>query len=194
MKVFNLLLLIGLALTSTDYEGWDYKLYDIYYNTDYTVDTNQFSQGFLPANFKYYFRLQVEEDDKMQIQLKVIKRAIIQFGVRVCAYQGRPTDQQIYDGHSGCAVLEPKLDHSDGNVDVYLFDFETQIGVTYLGVLVKNYQALDYLNVYIYSAKGSYIALILILIFLPCIIIAAIVIFCLRRCGVISVGVSSNTI
>ena len=194
MKVFYLLLLIGSALTSTDYDSWGYKLYDIYYNTDYTIDINQFPEGYLPANFKYYFRLQVEEDDKMQIQLKVIKRAVIQFVVRVCAYQTKPSEEEIYSGHNSCALLEPKLDHTDGNTDVYLFDFETQIGVYYLGVLVKNYQALDYLNVYIYSAKGSYLALILILIFLPCIIIAAIVIFCLRRCGVISVGVSSNTI
>lgn len=194
MKAFYLLLLIGCTFTSTDYDNWGYKLYDIYYNTEYTVDTSQFSEGYLPANFQYYFRLRVEEDDKMQIQLSVIKRAVIQFDVRVCAYQTQPTDQQIYSGHQGCAFLTPKLDHSDGNTDVYKFDFETQVGVYYLGVLVRNYYALDYLNVYIYSAKGSYLALILILIFLPCIIIAAIVIFCLRRCGVISVGVSSNTI
>ena len=177
-----------------DNEGWYYKLYDIYYNTDYTVDTTQFTEGYLPANFKYYFRLQVEEDDKMQIQLKVIKRAVIQFGVRVCAYQIKPSDDEIYSGHNSCTLLEPKLDHTDGNTDVYLFDFETQTGVNYLGVLVKNYNSLDYLNVYIYSTKGSYVALILILIFLPCIIIAAIVIFCLRRYGVISFGVSSNKI
>jgi len=194
MKVFYLLLLIGSALASTDYNDWGYKLYDIYYNTDYTVDINRFPEGYLPANFQYYFRFGVEENNSMQIQLKVIKRAVIQFDIRVCAYQELPSDEQIYSGHSDCAFLEPKLDHTDGNTDVYLFDFETQIGVNYLGVLVRNYFALDYLNVYIYSAKGSYVALILILIFLPCIIIAAIVIFCLRRCGVISYGVSSNKI
>ena len=194
MKAFYLLLLIGCAFTSSEYDNWGYKLYDIYYNTKYEVDTLQFAEGFLPANFQYYFRLQVEEDDKMQIQLTVIKRAITQFDVRVCAYQTKPDDNYIYKGHSACAFLDTKLDHSDGNYDVYLFDFETQVGIHYLGVLVRNYYALDYLQVYIFSAKGSYIELILILIFLPCIIIAAIVIFCLRRCGVITIGVSSNKI
>ena len=194
MKVFYLLVLIGCVLTSTDYDSWGYKLYDIYYNTKYEVDTLQFKEGYLPANFQYYFRLQVEEDDKMQIQLTVIKRAIIQFDVRVCAYQTKPDDNYIYSGHTSCVFLNPEVDHTDGNADVYLFDFETQVGIHYLGVLVRNYHALDYLQVYIYSAKGSYVALILILIFLPCIIIAAIVIFCLRRCGVISIGVSSNKI
>ena len=194
MKAFYLLLLIGCTFTKTDYDNWGYKLYDIYYNTKYEVDTSQFVEGYLPQNFQYYFRLQVEEDDKMQIQLTVIKRAIAQFDVRVCAYQTKPDDNYIYSGHSGCAFLDTKLDHSDGNSDVYLFDFETQVGVHYLGVLVRNYYALDYLQVYIFSAKGSYVALILILIFLPCIIIAAIVIFCLRRCGVITIGVSSNKI
>ena len=196
MKAFYLLLLIGCTFTSTDYDydSWGFKLYDIYYNTAYEVDTTQFKEKFLPQYFRYYFRLKVEEDDKMQIQLTVIKRAIAQFDVRVCAYQTFPDDHYIISGHSGCVFLEPKLDHTDGNSDVYLFDFETQVGVYYLGVLVRNYYALDYLQVYIFSAKGSYIALILILIFLPCIIIAAIVIFCLRRCGVITIGVSSNKI
>ena len=194
MKVFYLLVLIGCVLNLTDYDSWGYKLYDIYYNTKYEVDTLQFKEGYLPANFQYYFRLQVEEDDKMQIQLTVIKRAITKFDVRVCAYQTKPDDNYIYSGHNGCVFLDTKLDHSDGNYDVYLFDFEKQVGVHYLGVLVRNYYSLDYLQVYIFSAKGSYVALILILIFLPCIIIAAIVIFCLRRCGVITIGVSSNKI
>ena len=104
MKVFYLLLLIGSVLTSTDYDSWGYKLYDIYYNTDYTVDINQFPEGYLPANFQYYFRLKVEENNSMEIQLKVIKRAVIHFDIRVCFYQTLPSDQQIYSGHSGCFI------------------------------------------------------------------------------------------
>jgi hypothetical protein len=72
----------------------------------------------------------------MEIQLKVIKRAVIHFDIRVCSYQTLPSDQQIYSGHSGCFLLVPKLDHTDGDVDVYLFDFEAMIGINYLGVLV----------------------------------------------------------
>lgn len=197
MKVIYLLILIGSTLTSSeDYSSWGWKLYDISYDTKYTVDVNQFPEKYLPANFLYYFRLSVIEDDKMQIQLTVLKRAIIQFDVRVCAYNyGKaPTDQQIYDGHSGCVFLTPKSDKTSGSYDVYLYDFETQVGVDYLGVLVRNYQALDFLEVYIYSEKGSIVLIILLAVFLPCIIIAALVIYFLRRCGVIRIGVSSNYI
>ena len=151
MKVFYLLLLIGCASTSTDYDSWGYKLYDINYNTDYTVDIDQFPEGYLPASFQYYFRLPIYEDGSLKIQLKVIRRAVIQFDVRVCPYETAPSDQSIYSGHNGCSFLEPHFDHSDDNIDVYLFNYEKAAGMNYLGILVRNFYALDYLNIYISS-------------------------------------------
>ena len=190
MKITYLLLLIGSIMASTEY------FYDISYNTEYEVDMSKFyPYNFMPAGTHYYFRVAVEEDDKMQIQLTVQKNAIINFKVDVCGFMGRPSDSQVLNGHDRCRnSLSGRLDRTEHDRDIYLFDFETITGVNYLAIHLENYDSLYYLSVYIYSAKGSYIALILILIFLPCIIIAAIVIFCLRRCGVISIGVSSNKI
>ena len=189
IKIY-LVLLIGIVLTSTDADS---KFYDIVYNKEYEVDISQFGQ-YLPANFHYYFRLSVEEDDKMQIQLKVFRNAVIKFNVDVCGFQTFPNTYAVWTGNSACARLNNKVGRQDDYYDMYLYDFETAIGIHYLGIHMENLLALHYLSVYVYSAKGSYIALILILIFLPCIIIAAIVIFCLRRCGIITIGVSSNKI
>ena len=77
---------------------------------------------------------------------------------------------------------------------MYLYDFKTADNVHYLGIRIENLLPLHYLSVYVYSAKGSNLALILILIFLSCIIIAAIVIFFLKKYGIITIGVSSNKI
>ena len=188
MIKFYLVLLIGIAFASTDY-----KFYDINYNTEYVVDISKFGD-YLPANFHYFFRLSVEEDDKMQIQLKVLRDAIINFNVYVCGFEIFPNSREIFFGNPACVKLQNTRSSLDDYYDKYLYDFETAIGIHYLGVHLENLYSLHYLSVYVYSAKGSYIALILILIFLPCIIIAAIVIFCLRRCGVITIGVSSNKI
>ena len=187
IKIY-LVLLIGIALASTDY-----KFYDINYNTEYEVDISYFGQ-YLPANFHYFFRLSVEPDDKMQIQLKVLKNAIIDFHVDICGFQTFPDSRNIFFGNPACVRLKNTRSSYDSYYDKYLYDFETATGIYYLGVHLENLASLHYLSVYVHSAKGSYIALILILIFLPCIIIAAIVIFCLRRCGIITIGVSSNKI
>ena len=152
MKIFYLLLLIGSTLISTYDDSWGYKLYDINYNTDYTVDIAQFPEGYIPGHFQFYFRLPIEEDGPMKIQLKVIKRVINQYLIRVCPYQTKPSDQNIFSGHNDCTLLEPFIDHSDGNTDVYLFNYEKVAGMNYLVILVRNYYALDYLNIYIHSA------------------------------------------
>ena len=190
MKITYLLFIIGCIVSYGPY------FYDITYNKVYEVDMTKFAPyNYMPGGTSYYFRVPVEEDDSMQIQLTVQKGAIIDFKVDVCGFYGRPSDSQVITGHDNCRnALSGKFDGTEYDRDVYLYDFETITGINYLAIHIQTQASLYYLSVYIYSAKGTAIALILILIFLPCIIIAAIVIFCLQRCGVISIGVSSNKI
>jgi hypothetical protein len=192
MKIAYLLCLIGCIVSYGPY------FWDISYNTLYEVEMSKFYPlDYMPGGTSYYFRVAVEQDDKMQIQLTVQKGAIINFKVDVCGFYGRPSDTQVITGHDNCRnALTGKYDGTEYDRDVYKYDFETITGINYLAIHIQTTDSLYYLSVYIYSAKGTAIALILILIFLPCIIIAAIVIFCLRRCGIITIGggVSSNKI
>ena len=184
MKITYLLFLIGLIASYGPY------FYDINYNTLYEVDMAKFAPyNYMPGGTSYYFRVPVEEDDAMQIQLTVDKGAVINFKVDVCGFYGRPSDSQVISGHNNCRnALQGKFDGTDSKGDVYKYDFETITGINYLAIHIQTTDSLYYLSVYIYSSKGTAIALILILIFLPCICIAAIVIFFLRRCGVITIG------
>ena len=188
MKKIYLVLLIGIVLTSTKIHS---KFYDIVNNKEYVVNITDFGD-FLPDNFHYFFRLSVEEDDKMQIQIKVFRNAIIDFKVDVCGFATYPDDFSVFFFNTDCYPLDNKIGRSDDYYDMYLYDYETADNIHYLGIHMENLHPLHYLSVYVYSNKGSYLALILILIFLPCIIIAAIVIFCLRRYGIITIGASSN--
>jgi len=192
MKITYLLFLIGLIASYGPY------FWDISYNTLYEVDMAKFyPYDYMPGGTSYYFRVPVEQDDDMQIQLTVQKNALIDFKVDVCGFYGKPSDSQVISGHDNCRnELSGKFDGTEYDRDVYKYDFETITGINYLAIHIQTKAALYYLSVYIYSAKGTAIALILILIFLPCICIAAIVIFFLRRCGVITIGggVSSNKI
>jgi len=184
MKIIYLLFLIGLIASYGPY------FYDITYNRLYEVDMAKFyPNNFMPGGTSYFFRVAVEQDDAMQIQLTVDKGAVINFKVDVCGFYGRPSDSQVISGHDNCRnSLQGKFDGTESDRDVYKYDFETITGINYLAIHIQTTDSLYYLSVYIYSSKGTAIALILILIFLPCICIAAVVIFFLRRCGVITIG------
>ena len=189
IKIY-LVLLIGIVLALTETRA---KFYDIVYNQEYVVNITDFGD-YLPENFQYFFRLSIEEVDKIQIQLKVFKNETIKFNVDVCGFETYPKNFSDFFFNLDCYPLENKIGRSDDKYDMYLYDFKIRVNIHYLGIRIQNLLALHYLSVYVYSAKGSYLALILILIFLPCIIIAAIVIFCLRKYGIINLGVSSNKI
>ena len=68
MKIAYLLLLFGSIITSSNY-----KLLDIDYNKEYTVDVSRFSENYIPASTSYYFRVQTEPNGKSQIKINVLK-------------------------------------------------------------------------------------------------------------------------
>ena len=144
MKITYLLLLIGSVITSSD----NY-FFDIIYNKEYEVDVNKFyPYNYIPANAKYYFTAKVEQDEKMQIEIKVLKNAIINFKLNICEFYFRPSNMQILYGHDLCRnVLLGKKDRSDDNYDIYLLDFEKIKDVNYLVIHIENFLALQYLSI-----------------------------------------------
>jgi hypothetical protein len=195
MRIICLFLLIALAISSSDYDQGNNHLYHIYFNTRYTVDVTRYVEGYLPGGHSYFFGLAVERNDQMYVECRVIPTSVIDFKVDVCVYNTQPTDIQIVTGALGTCAANLKADVSrSGNYDIYKYPFQTGEYVTHASIHLQNYQSLHYLDVYIYSEKGMGAAIIVLIILAPLLIIAAIVAFICRRCGCITIGVSSSSV
>ena len=144
MKIIYLAFLIANVITSSGY-----VFYDIPYNREYVLDIEKFyPYNYIPANMGYYFRANVEQDEKMQIEIKVLKNAIINFKMDVCGYYTFPSDMQALNGHDLCKIgLQGKKVNSDINYDIYLYDFETIKFAEYLIIHIENYHSLYYLSI-----------------------------------------------
>ncbi len=144
MKIIYLLFLIISVINS--FENY---FYDIIYNKEYEVDLSKFSPyPYIPATSNIFFRAKAEEDEKMQIEIKVQKDSIINFKLDVCGFYGRPSDIQILYGHDLCLnALQGKKEDSDNNYDIYLFDFEAIKFSDYLAIHIQSAYAFYYLSV-----------------------------------------------
>ena len=144
MKITYLLLLIGSIMAASD----NY-FYDIYYDKEYEIDMNKFAPyNYMPPNANYYFRVAVKEEELIQLQLKVLKGAIIGFRVNICGFVDRPDDIQVLTAHDNCYNhIIGKLDHSENGKDVYLYDFEATKGLNYLVIHLETNNSLYYLSI-----------------------------------------------
>ena len=195
MKISYLLILIGMSYILASDDTTMTAVRTIDYNTRYYVDMTQFNWGYLPAGFVYYFRIDAEEEDEMDIRLKVISSAYADFYVDVCAYRSYPDDYFIINNQNLCGTRLTYTEvENDGNYVELYYPFTTGLNTEYIAIRVEVRLALHYLSVYVYSSKGMALAILLVIIFLPCILVAAVVAYFLRRCGIIRIGVSSNTI
>ena len=141
MKIAYLLLLFGSIITSSNY-----KLLDIDYNQEYTVDVSRFSENYIPASTSYYFRVKTDPNGKSQIKIKVLKGSIIDFEVTVCGFKDRPSDLQVLTGHNGCVKIAVKTDFSDSNYDIYLYNFETLEILKYISIYLRTLNSLYFLS------------------------------------------------
>lgn len=195
MRIINLFLLIALALSSTDYHQGTNHLYYIQYNTRYTVDIRRYTEGYLPAGHSYYFGLAVERNDQMHVECRVYHNAVISFKVDVCVFNHEPSVTEVLTGgQTTCAGSLDYTKSESSNYDSYTYPFQTGEYVTHIAVHLQNHHSLDFLDVLIYSEKGMGAAIIVLIILAPLLIIAAIVAFICRRCGCITIGVSSTTV
>ena len=144
MKIIYLLFLIGRVINSSEH-----YFYDIIYNKEYEVDLSKFSPNYyIPSFAQLFFRTKVEQDEKMQIEIKIQKGTIINFKLDVCGFYGRPSDIQLLNDHHLClAALQGKKEDSDSNYDIYLFDFEAFKFSDYLAIYIQTVYPLYYLSI-----------------------------------------------
>ena len=177
-------MLIGLTSPASEY------VYDVSVLSYYKVYTQTYS------NDGYYFRISVNTQDNMYIQIETDYTEgyhyTNDFKVDICGYDHRPTNQECISGHQNCRVgLTPTITFDREYYDetqysaYYKYTFDTLDNVNYLAFCVTCLNPTRYFKtLYVYSGKTALaVWIILLIIFLPCICIAAIVVVVLRLCG-----------
>ena len=190
------LCLFSLLNSSTDY--YDYDDYHRIYDVD-TLETYYFTAT-VYYKHSFYFRCDATPDDDMYIEIKTYHDPYYlhydsDFKVDVCGWNYKPSYDEVVNGHTNCAN-DIKVKISTGSQYAYYkYTFNTLNDVDYIAFCMTIQQETYYpLSIYIYSENAMAIWLLLIIIFLPCIIVAAVVFYILRRFGCIRIGVSSNVI
>lgn len=179
MKVYFLaVLLFGFVYLSSD-DGMYVKDLDVC--TDY-----YFGQSLLYTDH-YFFRVAVSTQDNMYLDLGVRHRNydhnVNDFKFDICGYNGRPSDEQVKRGHEGCVNANVPTIRYEGDSAFYRYTFQTLNNVDYLAfcLTINTQYNLPY-YLYINSANTSWALIICVFIFLPCIIIAAVVLAILKFC------------
>ena len=152
MKIIYLILFIGTVIRSS---GYDYKFYDIPFNKEYILDPSIFIEGYIPALKSYYFRVPVNSNDKIKIEVNVLKDAVINFELDVCGFNSYPSDASILSGYGGsCASNLEGLKIKGKTYSTYVYSLETSSNVNYLAVHLQNYLDLDYFSIYVHSENN----------------------------------------
>ena len=144
---------------------------DLDYNTYYSYDVNIFKDQYIPYLYQIYIRIAVHPEDKMEIQLetKATYDKANAFKVDVCQFKNKPSESDVFYGKPGCKLT-------------------TDSEINWLSISIINQisdRKLTYLNMYIYSEKGMAIAILCLIIILPILIVGAIVVFVLKKLGII---------
>ena len=160
---------------------------EIGYDTSYSVDTSIFKDNIIPYQYQIYLSIQIQQNDKMEIQLET-KEAYNKnnaFKVGVCQYKNKPTESQVYFslGYEKC---EENLENESEESNKYIYPFTTKLEVNWLLIDITNQisdKNLTSLNINIYSKNGMTVAILCVVIIVPILAVAAIIIvfFLLRR-------------
>ena len=194
MFKISLLLLLALAMTSTDYHQGKVHIYYIDFNKRYTVDITRYKEGYLPGGHSYFFGLAVEPDDEMSVDCRVQRNAQINFKVDVCPFTHEPSTEELVAGNMACVSYLKCTKTSGSDFDQYSYPFSTSSNINHIAVHLLNYQSLYYLDVYIYSLKGMSIYLWILIILLPCIICVVVILLLCKMFGCLRIRVTSGQI
>jgi hypothetical protein len=98
-----------------------YDVYDISINEEYKIDLNKYKDHIIPSQTSFYFRLKLEDVDKLDVKLKVFHGSLAGFKVSVCGYLLKPTDDELVNGSCN-NILQSKIDQ-DNIFDIYSYPF-----------------------------------------------------------------------
>jgi hypothetical protein len=162
---------------------------DLTFNKDYYIDTSIFTANNkrIPYLYQIYIRIEVFDDDEMEIQLTTHaaydKNSA--FKVDVCQYVDQPTQQQVYYGNNA-AKTNTSLENTSEEDGKYYYPFTTDKGIRYLSICItNNLHDLDYLYIYIYSKTGMAVAIIVVIVLVAVGLVGGAIYFILKKLGIL---------
>ena len=145
------------------------------------LTTYEFRSGYS----NYYFRVKVSSLDNLYLELKAENYGTNSgrdFKFDICGFYDYPSDNQVINGHEYCENdLYPTLDRRSDYVH-YRYTFSTLKDISYLALSLTMRTSIYPYTLYIYSESGMGAAIIVLIICLPCIIVAAVVFAVCRFC------------
>ena len=145
------------------------------------LTTYEFRSGYS----NYYFRVKVSSLDNMYLELTAVNygtNSERDFKFDICGFYDYPSDNQVINGHEYCENdLYPTLDRRSDYVH-YRYTFSTLKDISYLALSLTMRTSIYPYTLYIYSESGMGAAIIVLIICLPCIIVAAVVFAVCRFC------------
>ena len=174
MKILPIL--FGLLLS-----GFIYSSSDQVRNLDVLTEY-KFVTGFS----HYYFRVKVSSLDNMYLELTALDYGTNtdgDFKFDICGFYDYPSDEQVMTGHAYCANYNAPTLTKKNNYMYYRYTFSTLQDISYLALSLTMLRPDIYpYTLYIYSESGMGAAIIVLIICLPCIIVAAVVFAVCRFC------------
>lgn len=150
MKEILLLLLFAYGLNTADH------IQNIKMNTEYTIDLSEYPDYEIPSETNQYFRISVEGNGLIEIQLKTFHGSTpsAYFKVDICPFSKLPSNDEVVEVNKNCFTDVPCTGISKYEIyDVYKYHIEMIEGLKYLSMHVENLYTLDYLSIYCYQTS-----------------------------------------
>lgn len=167
------------------------NILDLSFNTHYELPVSQLDQSVIPPGYRVYVRSEIFSNDTVEIRLETKEKySTTAFRVDVCQYKEKPVESQVYYGQ-GSVKCETDIGNDSKEDKKYVFPFKTELDVHHLSIIIFNQinpvteGYARYLDIYIYSETGMAVAVLVIIIVLPCLVVIGVVAFLLKKFGCI---------
>ena len=150
MKAILILLLFAYELSITDH------IQNIKMNTEYIVDLSEYPDYEIPSKTNQYFRISVEGNERIEIQLKTFHGSTpsAYFKVDICPFSKLPNNDEVIAVNKNCIIDVPCSGISKYEIyDIYKYHIEKIEGLKYLSMHIENSYTLDYLSIYCYQVS-----------------------------------------
>lgn len=152
MKVILILLFFAFELSISDH------IQNIKMNTEYIIDLSEYPEYEIPSNTNQYFRISVEGNDRIEIQLKTFHGSTptAYFKVDFCPFSKLPSNDEVISVNKNCFKDVPCSGISKYEIyDIYKYHIEKIEGLKYLSMHIENLYTLDYLSIYCYQVSHA---------------------------------------
>ena len=149
MKISIFLCLFLSTLCSTTHA----YIRNIEFNMKYPV---AYYGGTISAGTDIYLRMKILENDKMQVSIETYSNYIHTFAVSFSFFDEYPSDYDIMqDKYYGNEIAYEETEIIEGGISTYAYPFDTPEDKKYLGIRIRVYNILDYLDLTVIKSSDK---------------------------------------